>query len=191
MTGLAELLADCDAHNIRLFPAGDGGLTIDAPQSALTTDLMGRLKARKAELLAILRHKDEPPSNRTTDATAAWNDALERLKGDPDFPPDVIAELRAADVRWATDETPTEPADETALGTLRPDGWPTDSIDPDELDSCPKCGTLELWQTLAGNWRCLRCDPPTTAHRLAERAERIRHRTNRTGGTGRKGQCRV
>ena len=58
MTGtpspLAELLADCDAHGIRLLLAGDGGLTIDAPQDALTPDLLARLKAHKAELLTLL-----------------------------------------------------------------------------------------------------------------------------------------
>ena len=59
MTGapsiLAELLAECEAHGIRLLLAGDGGLTIDAPQDALTPDLLGRLKANKADVLAMLR----------------------------------------------------------------------------------------------------------------------------------------
>ena len=55
MSDLAELLADCDAWGIRLHPAGDGGLTIDAPQAALTPDIVARLKAHKAELLALLR----------------------------------------------------------------------------------------------------------------------------------------
>jgi len=55
MNDLAELLADCDARGIRLHPAGDGGLTIDAPQEALAPDMMARLKAHKAELLALLR----------------------------------------------------------------------------------------------------------------------------------------
>ena len=49
-------------------------------------------------------------------------------------------------------------------------------IDPP--DPCPKCGTLELWQSLAGNWRCLRCDPPTKARRPRERAARLK--TDRT-----------
>ena len=44
-------------------------------------------------------------------------------------------------------------------------------IDPP--DPCPKCGTLELWQTLAGNWRCLRCDPPTKARRLRQQLSRF------------------
>ena len=52
-------------------------------------------------------------------------------------------------------------------------------------DPCPECGTLELWQTLAGNWRCLRCDPPTTARRLAKLAERLRRRKSRKNTTGR------
>lgn len=32
-------------------------------------------------------------------------------------------------------------------------------IDPP--DACPNCKTLELWQNLPGDWRCLKCDPPT------------------------------
>jgi len=55
MTDLTELLADCDARGIRLHLAGDGGLTIDAPQAALTPDMLARLKAHKAELVAVLR----------------------------------------------------------------------------------------------------------------------------------------
>ena len=64
-----------------------------------------------------------------------------------------------------------------------------DCLDPP--DQCPKCGTLELWQTLAGNWRCLRCDPPTTARRLAELAGRIRRQKSRRNTTGQKGQYSV
>lgn len=52
---LAYLLADCDAHGIRLALADGGGLEIDAPQDALTPDLLARLKAHKADLLAMLR----------------------------------------------------------------------------------------------------------------------------------------
>ncbi len=52
---LADLLADCDAHGIRLALADGGGLEIDAPQDALTPDLLARLKAHKAELLAAHR----------------------------------------------------------------------------------------------------------------------------------------
>ena len=42
MTGPSQLLVDCHARGIRLFLAGDGGLTIDAPKEALTLDLLGQ-----------------------------------------------------------------------------------------------------------------------------------------------------
>jgi hypothetical protein len=54
MNGLAELLAECEGHGIRLLPHS-GGLTIDARPGALTRDLLDRLKASKAELMAQLR----------------------------------------------------------------------------------------------------------------------------------------
>ena len=45
---LAELLADCDAHGIRLLPAGVDELAIDAPHDVLTLELLDRLKAHRA-----------------------------------------------------------------------------------------------------------------------------------------------
>jgi len=51
----SDLLADCDACGIRLVAADDGGLTIDAPQDALTPGLLDRLKAHKADVLALLQ----------------------------------------------------------------------------------------------------------------------------------------
>jgi len=51
-------------------------------------------------------------------------------------------------------------------------------IDLAELAPCPTCGTLELWQSMTGDWRCERCDPMTRGLAFVERAERIRQRTN-------------
>ena len=66
MTDLANLLADCNAHGIRLLVAGNGGLTIDAAQDALTPNLLERLKTHKAELLALLRPTpDVAPARRS------------------------------------------------------------------------------------------------------------------------------
>ena len=70
---LADLLAECDAHGIRLALADGDGLTIDAPQAALTPDLLARLKAHKADLRAMLRSVSEvapAPPRATTDAPA-------------------------------------------------------------------------------------------------------------------------
>jgi hypothetical protein len=75
MTGapsiLADLLADCEAHGIRLALAGDGGLTIDAPQDALTPDLLELLKAHKVELLTILRTRQDFDVDDAPDAEPA------------------------------------------------------------------------------------------------------------------------
>jgi hypothetical protein len=158
----AQLLSDLIRLGIRIEAHGDR--LRYSPRSAVTPDLADRMKAHKGELLAILRRDPDTPAIDPTDATQVWQAALDRLEGDPVFPPDVMEGLRAADARWADD----------------PEAGETDEaievIDP--LDPCPECGTLELWQTLAGNWRCLQCDPPTMARRLRERAARLK--TDRT-----------
>ena len=86
-----------------------------------------------------------------------------------------VTNLTDAKAVW---QAAAESADDSEPDAFGRDGWPLDSIDPDELDPCPECGTLELWQTLAGNWRCLRCDPPTTSRRLLKLAARMK-RPNR------------
>ena len=68
---LANLLADCDAHGIRLLLADDGGLTIDAPQDALTPDLLDRLKAHKPELLTLLLRASDFDIDSAPDAEPA------------------------------------------------------------------------------------------------------------------------
>ena len=192
---LADLLTDCHAHGIRLALADGGGLEIDAPPDALTPDLLDRLKAHKVELLEMLRPAPEVAPINQAEAAAVWQAALDRLEGDPLFPPDVMEALRAADARWIDDAPDCDLATEPIAEPLGPDGWPVDCIDPNELTPCPKCGTLELWQSAAGDifgltsgrWRCMKCDPPTAARRLAEAAERIRRRANRTTDTRHKG----
>lgn len=127
------------------------------PRSALTSDMLVQLKANKADLLALLQPAPNDPSIAPLDPTE---------------------DLRVADVR--------------PVGL---DGWPTGTINPDALTPCPKCGTLELWETVAGDlfgetpgrWRCMKCDPPVAARRLAARAERIRRRTHHGIDTRRNG----
>jgi ribosomal protein S27AE len=58
MSTITKLLADCGTHGIRLILAGDNVLDIEAPEDALTTDLLERLKANKVALLEILATKD-------------------------------------------------------------------------------------------------------------------------------------
>lgn len=192
---LAELLADCVANGIRLALADGGGLEIDAPPDALTRDLLDRLKANKADLLELLRPASQVAPINQANAAAVWQAALDMLGGDPLFPPDVMEALRSADARWIDDAPDCDLATELIAEPLGSDGWSVDCIEPNGLTPCPKCGTLELWQSAAGDifgltpgrWRCMKCDPPTTALRLAEAAERIRRRANRKADARQKG----
>jgi len=155
MTGTTNLLADCHACGIRLALTDSGELEIDAPADALTPDLLRRLRNAKpnlAERLAI-----------------QWADTG---GGEAD-----TALLVACD-EWA--ELVAESSDAAPIG---PDGWSTDCVDPEELTPCPTCqGADGWWQAAAGDpfghspprWRCLRCDPPAAARRLAKATERIR-----------------
>ena len=172
-----RLIADLARLGIRLEARGDR--LRYAPRSAVTPELANRMKGHKTELLEVLRIEADMPSIDQTDATAIWQMVLDRLVGDPLFPSDVIDALRAADVQWASIESPTDDFKSVNLGS---DGWLAISIDPDELEPCPQCGTLELWQTLAGNWRCRRCDPPTTARRVQERVAQMK--SNHAGSPG-------
>ncbi|MGD9721416.1 MAG: hypothetical protein AB7O59_09425 [Pirellulales bacterium] len=68
---LTDLLAECDAHGIRLLPGGHGGLTIDAPQEVLTPKLIERLRTHKAGLVSQLRPKCWAGPRRAAPPTAA------------------------------------------------------------------------------------------------------------------------
>jgi hypothetical protein len=57
----SELLRECGDRGIYLSPTGDGGLAVDAPQAALTPELLARLKVHKTELLAMLWPAAESP----------------------------------------------------------------------------------------------------------------------------------
>ena len=54
------------------------------------------------------------------------------------------------------------------------DPWPAEA-EP-EPKPCGQCGSLELWQTMTGRWRCMKCDPPTRALEALEQVQRIRQR---------------
>ncbi len=53
--------------------------------------------------------------------------------------------------------------------------WPEDEAQP-RPEPCPECRTLEMWETMTGRWRCMRCDPPRAAVWALGRAARLRRR---------------
>lgn len=86
---------------------------------------------------------------------------LEILHQNPEISAlDMIESLRAAAIQWVQDPEAGEMDEEIEV------------IDPP--DPCPKCGTLELWQSLTGNWHCSRCEPPTTTRRFQERPVQLK-----------------
>jgi hypothetical protein len=175
---VAELLVDLTRLGIRLESHGDR--LRYSPKAAVTSDLTERMKTYKGELLAMFGPKAGATDIHKSDAASVWQAALARLDGDPLFPSDLMEALRSADAHWAANDLRAKTVAEATPEALDKESWPADCIDPDELTPCRTCGSLELWQTLAGNWRCQNCEPPTSAQRVSEAVERIRRRKRRT-----------
>lgn len=184
----AELLAECHTRDIILHPNG-GQLDIDAPAGALTDELLQRMRDAKPELLAILRSDAE--ALQAQREAEAEREAIQWCETGPAH--EVEAALREA-IDGFEKLYRGDAKQDLAAAAPRPRSavpvaveWPTvadrwvdypeagkadEVIDPP--DPCPECGTLELWQTLAGNWRCLRCDPPKKSRQLMRRAAHLR-----------------
>ncbi len=104
MTGTAstldELLTDCDAQGIHLLPDGDGGLTIDAPQDALTPELVKRIKAKKAAVLDILATSELPRLVLDPDGWPVDSIAPNGLLSIPCDPPNSKAVCRCGSTKY-------------------------------------------------------------------------------------------
>jgi TubC N-terminal docking domain len=79
MTAQEKLLAECAKLNVHLRPTADGQLAIGGPRKALTTNLLERINAHKAELLAALTSASQAPGTQSTavsthpyDRPACW-----------------------------------------------------------------------------------------------------------------------
>ena len=122
------------------------------PREAMTTELVEQLKKHKAEVLAIM-----------ADAT---EDTI------------FVSHVKYSGDMANEDDLPCAAGDsDVALDDI--DLWPGDNAV--DLPPCELCGGLELWQSLTGNWRCLKCDPPTKAQRMLEKAEQLRKRYGLSG----------
>ena len=69
-----------------------------------------------------------------------------------------------AEVCWQPD-TPEAAPDEP---------WDVGTLDADEVPPCPKCGSYELWQDMAGTWHCMKCEPPHRSNLIVRKAARFR-----------------
>ncbi len=157
-TSAVDLLIDLTRRGIELV-AHEDRLRY-RPRSAVTPDLAERMKAHKCELMAILRPEapevDAPNGVKNVHFSSERHDwktsqnLFDKLDSEFQFDLDVCATSQNA--KCARFFTPDD------------DGPPP----------CPKCGSLELWETLTGTWRSLHCAPPTTSGKMLEQAKRLR-----------------
>ena len=99
----AEIMVDLLRLGIRLEAHGDR--LRYSPRSAMTPELAEQIKMRKPELLAMLQSDSAKSNIAPTDPTAVWQAALDRLEGDPLFPPEILESLRKGQPRWIYDYT--------------------------------------------------------------------------------------
>jgi hypothetical protein len=85
---------------------------------------------------------------------------------------DLLAHLASAEVE-SNNNVSNRQTSSVSPPAWGADGWPSDTVP--QPPPCPKCGSLDAWQAMAGasvagpggvmrnelpNWRCQRCDPP-------------------------------
>lgn len=127
---LPELLHHLDSLGVSLEAKGEH--LSCRPSTRVTPELAELLKAHKPALLAMLHNASQEPLE------AAWLATVDKLANDPDFPPDTLEAMRAAQVE------PGEPCQLTVIPLP---------------DPCPRCRSLELWRGLDGIWKCQHCEP--------------------------------
>lgn len=156
---LAHLGVHLEAHGDRLRYS---------PRSAVTPELAALMKQFKGELMASLR-----PSEATS---SVCTDCGTSLIETPTFDGFLNLECLECDrcfgCRPQSDEVAEEFTSRDERVTFVDEGGERIG----EVAPCATCGSFELWQTMAGNWRCQKCDPPLVGRRLRKRAEELRRK---------------
>jgi ribosomal protein L37AE/L43A len=162
---LQSLLAELTRLGVRLEVQGNH--LRFSPRTALTPELLCQLTAHKDEILHALSAPAENNQRSVMrcpfckSANLAEADGLETCRD-------------CGNAVWLVHEGSIIRAD-----TLVED---RDVIPPPP--PCPVCRGLNLWQSLAGNWRCNACDPPRAARRLRTRAAQLRSGNKRPPHSG-------
>jgi len=158
-----KLLRDLDSMGV-VLSIEDNGLAFDGPEDVLTDDLLGRMRAERDGLLALVRGRDvlvsvvesEPVA---TSIVCPWCRS-DRLADDADG----IRCDRCERLAWVV----------VGSSVIRADVVDDDVefIRPENVDACPGCGDLCDVMTAMGGWACSRCEPQraeTTARWLSIR----------------------
>ena len=160
-----ELLASLDQLGVQLEAQGDR--LRFRPQSLVPPAMIADIRHHKIALLDLVSDRGVEREAITWEATAPAEE--------------VQAALDVATREWdqlialaqLVRQLPYDP-DHEDHEERGPDGWPIDSFDPPA--PCRMCNTLELWQTVGGDWRCMRCEPPDVSLRWLRLAEEYRER---------------
>lgn len=149
----ADLLADLARRGVRLEAAGERLRYF--PRSALTPELLDRLKAHKAELLAMLRAAGQAPPAAQTAAKSAADDL------------GIVPPARPAEARLEHPPLPAKPRDKRKTGRrLVGNGFPpiAPEVPPENIHAtpravCPCCRLLPVLPELRGmtGGRCYEC----------------------------------
>lgn len=140
-----------------------GRLVIRGPKRC--AEIAARLMERKAEVIAAMEANADYEGG--GERAAIQNEA--RIADVEGLPCDDAADAG----RYATW---VESFDGDGCAVLTHPDAEGERIDAAALPPCSLCGSLSLWQTAAGTWRCCRCEPPTKAATLRDLAETIRRR---------------
>ena len=148
------LLADLQQQGVHLEAHGDR--LRYCPRSALTPELVERLKAHKVELLAALRAGGVPGASIALPGVSPFSrwvqrsDWRDRMGWEAQGLPDEVAWWRRCDFEDL----------------------------PEPGNPCPKCGSLEYWTDLLGGRHCQHCDGDLLRRglELVQLAGKIRNR---------------
>lgn len=137
--GVCALLVALRDRDVRVAIKGDQ-LSLVAPQGALTTELLARLKKHKPAILALMSGGCD------LDAWCLWQLALDRVEAAGQLPDDVLAACRRAKVVW-------NKADSHEAVVAEPDG-----------PRCARCGSTDRRDVPIHGGRSARSDCARCGH---------------------------
>lgn len=151
------LVAELSGLGVVLRIEGDR-LAFDAPAGVMVGDLLARVRADRAGLVAMLSRADDPPAvARPTPDDPVPIDRAPSIRcpcGGIDLADDPGG-LRCRSCRSMAWVATAEGG--LARRDLADEG--IEVVDPDSVPICPGCGRWFDVMTLAEAWRCSRCDP--------------------------------
>ena len=149
MSTLNEFLAKCDAVGIRFTMAGDDGLAIDAPQNALTPNLLERLKANKREIIRLFHELGPCPDCESHRIEIQTYDGFLHLK------------CPACDRCFGCRPATAEIAEKFRRSLKTIPVLDECGIIFDYVEPCGVCRCADYWWNLLGDRFCSRCQPPS------------------------------